>query len=131
MKTLTKSKNGKIKYVSFNQIKDIFCCPYDLNKSLIVKGASVVCPECKRKYPIRNKITEFIDPLSLDSRTRRELKGNTYKLDKKTIQKYAAKDEWSSYLTYCSDRKVDLAIKKLGRVHLKKLISLGSGTGFE
>lgn len=119
-----------MKNLSNKEAIKYLCCPFDQSKLKTTKEA-LICSNCSRKFNITNKIIEFVDPKNLDKKTRRELKGNFYKLDKKTIETYATKDEWSSYHIHCSDKKFDLILKKLNQLKSTGIFSLGSGTGFE
>src|SRR5688500_7617203 len=120
-----------IKYLTNKEISKYLRCPFDKSKPLRVAKVSLNCPKCKRKFRVVNNIVEFVTGDVLDKRTKDELKGNTYKLDKETITKFATKDNWTSYHKYCSDKKLDLVIEKLNSLPLEGIVSLGSGTGFE
>lgn len=119
-----------IKYLPLKEIVKYLRCPYDKNHLKQV-SKTLCCSNCSRRFPVNNNIVEFVHDNELNNRTKMELKGNEYKLDKKTIRKYANKDRWSYYDQYQSDKKFATLIEKLNKISAKGIISLGSGTGYE
>lgn len=119
-----------IKYLPLRETVKYLRCPYDKNY-LKPAGRSLRCSKCSRRFSVNNNIVEFVKGNELDNRTRKELKGNKYKLDKKTISLYSTKDKWSYYHQYQSNKKFNIVIKKLNKIPAKGIVSLGSGTGFE
>lgn len=123
-----------IKYITTNKFKKIFTCPKCLSldkPTLKIIKNGVQCKNCNNKYLIKNHILEFIKNNSLDKETKRELKGNTFRLSKKNIDHYATKDEWSSYYNHFVNQKFDYLIYYLNYIQMKGIVSLGSGPGFE
>lgn len=123
-----------IKFIPITLFPKYFTCPIcstEKKKVLKVIKNGVRCQNCKRKYLIKKNILEFVDYRDLDSKTKRELKGNRYPLTKKNIEHYANKDSWSNYYNHFANQKIDHLITYLNLIPMKGVISLGSGTGFE
>lgn len=123
-----------IKYIPTSVLTRIFTCPQCLlmnSQTLKTIRNGVQCSICKKKYFIKNNILEFVIDENLDKETRRELKGNSFKLNKKNIEHYAKKDEWSNYYNHFVDQKFRYLIKYLASIDMKGIVSLGSGPGFE
>lgn len=122
------------KFVRVSQLPNFFTCPFctpKITPKLKVFKNGLLCPNCKRKYPIKNNIVQFVHIKDLDRETKRELKGNSYSLSKKNIKHYANKDKWSSYYNHFSNQKFNYLITYLNSFPVNGIISLGSGTGFE
>jgi hypothetical protein len=114
------------------QFLHILHCPCSAEASLSWNGSDVVCQRCARLFPVRHDILDLVDEPSLDSETRRELRGNTVSLDDQSIEYNASKDERSGqYYTYLSEKKMACLLRYLDRISCSALISLGSGTGYE
>lgn len=122
-----------IKYLKVTEFPKYLTCPFcspKLTPKLKVSGDGLQCPNCKRKYPIKNNIVKFVQG-KLDKETKRELKGNTYALTKEFIKHYANKDKWSDYYNHFVNQKFDYLLNYLNLIKMKGIISLGSGPGFE
>ncbi|KKQ95039.1 MAG: hypothetical protein UT21_C0009G0004 [Candidatus Woesebacteria bacterium GW2011_GWA1_39_11b] len=123
-----------IKYLSVSRLPGYFRCPYcspQLNTKLNASNKELLCPNCKRKYPIKNNIVQFVISKDLDKETKRELKGNSFSLSKKNIEHFANKDVWSNYYNHFANQKINYLIAYLNSIRPKGIVSLGSGTGFE
>jgi len=122
-----------IKYLKVTDFTKYLTCPFcspELTPKLKPFGKGLQCTNCKRMYPIKNNIVEFIQG-KLDKETKRELKGNTYTLTKKFIEHYANKDKWSDYYNHFVNQKFNYLLSYLNSIRMKGIISLGSGPGFE
>lgn len=123
-----------IKYLSLTNSLNYLTCPYCYytnGTTLKIKGESLVCNICRRKYKQTKKIIEFVQLKNLDKETRRELKGNTFALTKGNIKHYENKDQWSNYYNHSVEKKMQLLVNFLSQIKTSGLISLGSGPGFE
>lgn len=111
---------------------DYLLCPVCLSNERLLSGKQeVCCPNCSAVFPIRNSIIEFVIAADLDQDKLRELRGNTLDLTPEIINQYANKDEWSDYYSHISKQRLRAVANYIMRSGSDKLVSLGSGTGYE
>jgi uncharacterized protein YbaR (Trm112 family) len=104
-------------------------CP--ARTSLVWMHQEVMCPTCKRVFPIKENILEPVDEATLDAETLRELRGHTISSSAEDIRHYSTKHELSTYYSHITEKTLTCLVRYLDRLDYTQLISLGAGCGYE
>lgn len=94
---------------------------------------SIGCEHCKRHFPIRHGVIDFVLYDQLSESERRELKAMTLTLNPDKLRWFVEKENWDKIQTHFLMRGIRKAANYLVKYARpgKTLVTLGSGTGFE